>query len=544
MKQINHILKNAIRFTSCVLLFISTLHINAQTTVAIPDANFRAKLMSSYPSVMTGNQLNIAAAKNFTSDLIFTYSNISDLTGIQYFTSVFKIDASNNNLTTIPDISATTSLQYLFLNNNKLTQLPNLSTLVNLLQLQAFNNKLTSLPALNNLKSLDQLYITTNSLTSFPDISNLTQIRYLIIGDNPFGSLPDFSPNTNLLELHVHETNISEIKGLASLTKLTRLYCWQNNISDLSALSGNTTLIGFYAFSNNLSALPTLTNKPNLNDVEVANNKLTFEDLLPLTTMPNVVSGIFSYSPQDSVGVYTPETIRLRHPITLAMTEDAGVASNKYVWHKDSTIVNASTGTLRVASAQASDSGAYFVTITNPSLPNLTLTHRLWRITTTDCVNITSLSFSVPANECGAGATISSTITMNGGTQPYRYLLTPFSTTDTIRSTTGNFTQIAPGKYSYHIVDANNCGMDTTVTIDRPLKCDPVITPNGDPQMSSYFIEQSGTAKIIDLGGNTIIQMNTPAVWYGTRADGSITEAGYYVIILNNKKLTNITVIR
>ena len=62
--------------------------------------------------------------------------------------------------------------------------------------------------------------------------------------------------------------------------------------------------------------------------------------------------------------------------------------------------------------------------------------------------------------------------------------------------------------------------------------------------MSSYFIEQTGTAKIIDIEGKTIMQLTTPAVWYGTKTDGSFADAGYYVIIVNNKKVTNITVIR
>ena len=542
MKQLIHIATNKKSFIiGSLFLFIVTISVNAQT-VAIPDVNFRNKLMTSYPSVMTGNQLNIAAAKTFTFDLIFTNSNISDLTGVEYFTSVFKIDASNNNLTSMPDISATTSLQYLFLNNNQLTQLPNLSTLVNLIQLQAINNKLTSLPALSSLTSLNYLFLTGNNLTSLPDISNLTNIQYIIIGDNPFTTLPDFSPNVNLLELHCHQSNLTEIKGLASLTKLSKLYCWQNSISDLSDLSNNTTLTGLYAFENNLTSLPTLSNKPNLSAVEIADNKLTFEDLLPLASR-----GLtdFSYSPQDSVGVSTNETIRLKHPISLAMTEDASVTSNSYAWFKNNAaLTSTSVGELTIASAKASDTGAYYITITNPNLPLLTLTHRLWRIATTNCVDVTSYSFSVLSNDCSTGAIINSTVVLNGGTAPYRYSLIPFSGKDSIVSTTGDFTQVPPGQYAYIVSDANNCGMDTTVTIIKPGKCDPVITPNGDPRMSSYFIEQSGTAKIIDMEGKTILQLTTPAVWYGTQYDGSLADAGYYVIIVNNKKLTNITIIR
>jgi internalin A len=509
----------------------------------IPDPAFRNKLMASYPSVMTGNKLNITAAKAFTNDLLITGAGITDLTGLEYFTSVYKIDASFNNLTTIPNISATTNLKYLFLNFNQITTLPDLSALTNLLQLQLNNNKLTSLPPLNGLTNLDYLFLTTNKLTTLPDISSLTNIHYVLIGDNPFISLPDFSSNPNLLELHCHQTGISEIKGLSALTKLTKLYCWGNSISDLSGLSANTTLTGLYAFNNNLAVLPTLTNKANLANVEIANNKLTFEDLLPLTTM-----GLtdFSYSPQDSIGVYSSQSIRLKHPISFDITEDAAVTSNVYSWYKNTAALTTTTAApLVIASAQPTDTGSYYVTITNPNLPALSISHRIWRISSiTDCIDLTSYAFNVPFNDCKIGATVQSSVVLAGGTAPYTYTLTPLSGADAITSTTGDFTKVAPGKYTYTVRDANNCGIDTLATIKKPASCDPVIMPSGDPQMNSYFIEQTGTAKIIDLGGNTIVQLSVPAVWYGTKADGSLADAGYYVIVVNEKKITNITVIR
>ncbi|HSY62620.1 MAG TPA: leucine-rich repeat domain-containing protein [Cytophaga sp.] len=544
MKQLTSILKHVHYKVAGIILLVIAVSIQtvAQTTVAIPDVNFRNKLLSSYPSVMTGNQLNIAAAQSYTFDVILSGSNISDLTGIEYFTSTFKIDVSYNNVTSIPAISSSSPIKYLYANNNQLTQLPNLSALTGLLELQVSYNKLTSLPQLNTLTSLTNLLASDNSLTSLPSITNLTNLKYLIIGNNPFTSLPDFSPNSNLLELHVHQTGTSEIKGLASLTKLKKLYCWQNSISDLSALSANTTLNGLYAFQNNLSALPTLTNKP-LMFVEIANNQLTFEDLLPLSTLTLFD---FSYSPQDSMGVYTSLPTRLLHTLSLGMTEDAGVTNSIYTWYKNAASIGTTTvnqNTIATA-AQTTDAGTYYVSITNSSLPALTLTHRLWNVSIINCVDLLSYSFSIASNECSSGATINSTVVLDGGTAPYQYVLTPLNSPAAISSSNGDFSQIAPGQYAYSIKDANGCGIDTTAVVQKPAKCDPVITPNGDAQMSSYFIEQTGTAKIIDIEGKTILQLTTPAVWYGTKNDGTFADAGYYVIVVNNKKVTNITVIR
>lgn len=509
---------------------------------ALPDNNFKQKLIDSYPFVMTGGKLNTTAAKNFTFDLILTGANISDLTGIEYFTSVYKIDASFNNLTTIPDISNTTQLKYLFLNFNQIKQMPDLSALTKLIQLQLANNYLTSLPALNKLSDLEYLFVPNNQLTTLPDVSSLSSMQRITIGNNPFTSLPDFSSNPNLLELHVHQTGITEIKGLAKLTKLTKLYCWGNSITDLSALSDNKDLIGLYAFNNLLTDLPDLTNKSNLKNVEIANNKLTFEDLLPLTTL-----GLtdFSYAPQDSIGTYTKNKVRVKHTISLTIAEDASVAGNTYAWYKKSALLSTTTAPLVIQSAAASDAGDYYVKITNTSLPLLTMTHRIWNIDVNPaCVDLVSYSTEIPYNDCKIGATLETNVVLDGGIAPYTYTLTSSSAKNTIVNTTGDFTDLAPGEYAYSIRDVNSCGIDTTVTIQKSSKCDPVIIPAGDPQMNTFFIEQPGTAKIIDLSGNTIMQLTTPAVWYGTKNDGSLADAGYYVILVNNKKVTNITVIR
>ena len=544
MKQFIYILKQIQSQAASIILLVIAVSIQTVAqTVAIPDVNFRNKLISSYPSVMTGNQLNIAAAKSYTFDVILSGSNISDLTGLEYFSTTFKIDISFNNVTSIPTLSSTSPLKYLYANNNQLTQLPNISALTSLTELQVSHNKLTSLPQLSTLTSLVNVYASDNYITTLPYIANLTNLKILVIGNNPFTSLPDFSTNTNLLELHVHQTGIRSIQGLASLTQLKKLYCWSNSISDLSALSANTMLTGLYAFSNKLSTLPKLTNKANLNSVEISNNQLTFEDLLPLSTL-----GLFdfSYSPQDSVGVYTQLPTRLLHTLTLGMVEDAGVTSSTYTWYKNAANIGTTTINQKTISTttQTTDAGTYYASITNPNLPALTLMHRMWRVSIMNCVDLSFYSFTIPLNECSSGATINSTVILSGGVAPYQHYLIPTNTTDTLRSTTGDFSQVAPGQYSYIIRDVNNCGIDTIATIQKPHKCDPVITPNGDAQMSSYFIEQTGTAKIIDIEGRTIMQLTAPAVWYGTKNDGAFADAGYYVIIVNNKKITNITVIR
>ena len=390
------------------MIFVALLQTNSaiSQSIALPDTNFRNKLIASYPSVMSGNLLNIAAASVFGPDLIVTNSNISDLTGVQYFKSIYKLDASGNNLTTIPDISTFKNIQYLYLYNNQLTSLPNLSTLTSLLQIQCHSNKLTNIPSLNGLSNLQKLFIWDNNISALPDLSTLTNLQELIIGANPLNTLPDLTPNSALIQLHCYQNNITQIPGLQNLTKLQMLVCWGNSITDLSALNNNTTLTMLWAFGNKLKTLPVLSNKSSLMSVQLANNQLTFDQLLPIKNVSSLTD--FQYAPQDSTGIYTIESIRTLDSIKLSVKEDSTLTTNRYAWYKNNTFIGTTTsGTFIIPLSHASDSGLYKVLVTNPNLSLLTLYHRSWQVNMLNCMDLSPYTSLINSNDCSKGAAIS-----------------------------------------------------------------------------------------------------------------------------------------
>jgi len=76
--------------------------------VTIPDANFATKLQQLFPSCMNGNQMDTTCSQivNATS-LNINNSNISDLTGIEYFNNLNLFSCSNNQLTSFSGIPNT-----------------------------------------------------------------------------------------------------------------------------------------------------------------------------------------------------------------------------------------------------------------------------------------------------------------------------------------------------------------------------------------------------------------------------------------------------
>jgi internalin A len=531
-----------------IIIFIGLLFISLRSysqTYALPDTSLRNKLIADYPSVMTGGLLNIPAAGAMMGALNLNNAGISNADGIQYFTKITLLNLSFNQLKNLPDISGLTQLMLLYLSYNQLQSVPALSSFPNLMDFQAAYNELTSLPSLTANTNLKYLYCQNNKLTSIPDISMLGNLQILDIGNNKFTLLPDLSPLVNLKQLHVHLTGIDTIIGLSTLSNLTILYAWGNNIRDLSELNVNTTLTIFQVFNNNLKSLPTLSNKLSLTSVDFSNNHLSFEDILPLTSIPGFTS--FTYNPQKQVPL-SSYTIREKDSVTFNLSIDQGISTNFYTWYKDGNIlITNQTGTFSLNSAAYSDSGRYYVQVSNPGLTGLTLQSDTANLHMKPCLEINDFITEVLSEKCKEGTAIQLTsLNLSGGIAPFDYGIVKTNKTDTLFLATPQFQSLTPGVYSVIVRDSRMCKSRAAqnVSIRNPAECNVIISPNGDGIMDTYFVEEPGIIKIFDISRNLIKELSTPAEWDGRKSDGTIAEDGYYAIVVNEKKVINITVVK
>jgi internalin A len=527
------------------LLLGMLLPVLAHSQYILPDTNFRNKLLSDYPAVMTGNALNITAANNFTGLLNVSSANISNISGLQFFTKASGFNLNSNNLTSIPDISGCTMLTILYAQYNQLTSFPSISTFTLLNEFQVTGNQLTSLPSFSGLTNLINIYSNSNKLKSLPDISSLVNLQILVTGDNyTFDSLPDFSPLVSLKQLHINQTGVDTIKGLANLPNLEVLFAWGNRIRDLSSLNSNTKLKIFQVFDNELKALPNLANKPLLNYVSFIQNRLTFEDIIPLK--PLSTFSIFDYSPQKQVILPPSYTVRERDNFSINLNIDPGVPTNWYAWYKNGTRTDSiQSGIKNIPVVSYADSGIYFVNITNPNLPSLVLTTTIADVIVKPCLEINSFTMNTTSENCTEGTNISfSSVNLGGGIGPYVYGIVSRTNTDTVSSSTPSFQGLTPGLYKMIVTDSRMCKAGKEVTIKTPAGCEPVFSPDGDGVMDTYFIQETGKVKIYDTKRNFITELNAPVLWDGTKSDGSLAEAGYYAIVINGKKIIHITLIR
>ena len=127
-----------------------------------------------------------------------------------------KLDASQNELSALPDLASLPELRELLLNHNQLVRLPSLA-LAELKLLEASHNRLAALPeglgaggvpplarlscahnllgalphSLVGMTSLEQIDLSHNQLSALPDgLSALTNLRSVALGHNQLRALP------------------------------------------------------------------------------------------------------------------------------------------------------------------------------------------------------------------------------------------------------------------------------------------------------------------------------------------------------------------
>ena len=294
-------MKRLLLFSLVVLM--AALAARADVTINatnFPDANFRSYLMSEYPSgTITTAQLNARTELNLEA------KGIANMTGVQYFTQLTRLDLFNNNLTTI-NVSALTKLKYLNLGYNKLTSI-NVDNNTALEQLYLQNNLLTSV-TIEFLSELRTLWVQKNpNLTNLEcacndldnlDIYNCTALQNLSCFNNPhLSTIHNLESCTALTHLDCEDCVITELPGVANMTNLQTLWACNNqltslNVSNLGQLkklnvSGNTSLTELDCSVCYLTLLD-VTDCPALIFLNCNHNELTDLDLSGCTSLAYV----------------------------------------------------------------------------------------------------------------------------------------------------------------------------------------------------------------------------------------------------------------
>lgn len=100
-------------------------------------------------------------------------SQINDLSGIEHFINLKRLDISWNKIKDIKKLSGLSKLEYLRAYGNQIASIAPLKTLVNLNSLNIGGNKLTKIDALKELQNLKSLYLDGNKIKDFSPIASI-----------------------------------------------------------------------------------------------------------------------------------------------------------------------------------------------------------------------------------------------------------------------------------------------------------------------------------------------------------------------------------
>lgn len=272
-------LDNTIHFADMVL----ARRLLAMTEPKI-DADGDGKI--TFEEASTVKELNLGFAEKPES----TVDCVTDITGLEYFTSLETLSLKFNSVSDIKPIEGISTLKVLILGENPISSI-NLDKLGELTDLRLYGTNISEIdlsktPKLESLylqrtkvskvdltplQSLDQALINKCSNLSELKASNLPSLTRL---DAVEGNLTSFeiSDCPSLRELHLNSNKLTSIK-LNNLNMLMRLNVYDNKLTSIE-VSNLPLLMWLFVFDNQISSIDLSANVA-LREFRASNNPLT-----------------------------------------------------------------------------------------------------------------------------------------------------------------------------------------------------------------------------------------------------------------------------
>lgn len=274
-------------------LFLAVFQIfvaNAQI-IQFPDSRFKAKLLAStyndnqayYFIAADDNQMDMVVDANHDGEIdvleaqavyflnVQGYSNglenpnnITDLTGIEYFTNLRALNCADNALTAL-DVSALTNMTNFRCDRNDISDL-NISGLTNIRNFWYGGNQLPNVDASLNTQIVE-LGCDSNQITNL-DVSAFPYLSFLVCNYNLITSL-DLQYVNNLKSLFCDNNLLTEL-DLSKMQNFSSLHANNNPLEMLNMKFGK--LLSYQDLTNDNS---NLTDCPNLKYVCVDDYNIT-----------------------------------------------------------------------------------------------------------------------------------------------------------------------------------------------------------------------------------------------------------------------------
>lgn len=300
----------------------------------------------------------------------------------------FGSSRANNQLTgPIPTTYGNMSslLEFNISNNPIASSVPvelgNLSSLTNFnldyCQLQGtFPDEIWQIPTLQSIYLSGNDELTVNLPSNLASLTQFVDIRI----DNTLprgGDFPvDFYSLTNLQGLSLGNKRYTGqlTSQVGNWVNLDNIYLWNNLLEGdfPSEITNATNLRALNIRSNLFTSFPDLSGLSNLSELDVRNNRLDFNSIIPNTGVAGVL-----YSPQNR---RTDQYLTVDEGGTLDLTNEYTTGGNQYQWVRNVNDSIATTQNYQIINASLNDLGGYFAWVTNSAVPDLTLSTPFYNV--------------------------------------------------------------------------------------------------------------------------------------------------------------------
>lgn len=389
------------------------------------------------------------------------------------------------------------NISVVHLDHNELERLPNIGALTKLQFLDVIYNELDSIPGLDKLVALETLNCWKNELTYLPNLSKLT----------------------NLVECGAHNNRLTQLPEMGSKPKLTHLYLNENKIEKLSDLSGC----------------------PKLVNVRLYRNRITFKELVKLTTKKGYDT-IVKLNPQDTFLLGASVRIKEADTLLLSTGIDQGVAGVYYDWYKQGKFIATVTNdSLVVAKASFADRGAYRCVLRHDSFPSVKLVTNVFTVSVDTCLTLKQTSITTSDINC---LNEGSVFVTTGAEKVNSFELLSMTGKKHV-SSNGNFEKLSETSYTLSLTTSTGCtkAYQKTVTLGQKECEEVLLSPDNDGQGDSYFFKEHGKVTIYDKRGQVVKSLTIPGEWDGSSDKGKVFNGFYVADINNGAKLLGITVL-
>lgn len=256
-----------------ILFFLTSYTIGWAQWTYIPDNNFETYLeqIGAGNGILNDDYVSTASVSSIHG-LNISNKNIYDLTGIEDFTSLITLRASQNPFTTA-DLSSNVNLVNVEMIFGNLSHL-NVSGCTQLSILKIYRNPIASVD-LTTCVNLTEFWARECYLTSI-DVSQNPQLEILQAYRNYITSI-DVSNNPYLKRLEVDDNNISGTLDLTNNPKIEQAFANRNHLQSVTL--GNNPVLNWLAVNGNQLTTLDVSGQPSIEKLMCVQNNITSLDL-------------------------------------------------------------------------------------------------------------------------------------------------------------------------------------------------------------------------------------------------------------------------